>query len=189
LKLNRTGQHHRAAPDQVLDLVRRLAPHYRNEQIAFILNAKHLSTGQGNTFTARRVATLRTRLGIPAPSHPPRFDDDDPSWFDVRTAAAQLGVSPDTIMRWAREGFLEARQVLPQAPWRVRVTDEVRRRVVADAPPGWVGLSDAATALGRSKQTVLHWVQSGKLSAVQVTSGKRKGLRIELEKEPIGLFA
>jgi prophage antirepressor-like protein len=78
---------------------------------------------------------------------------------------------------------------MPQAPWRVHVTDDVRKRVVADGPPGWLGLADAARALGRSKQTILHWVQSGRLQAVQVTSGKRKGLRIELEEEPVGLFA
>jgi DNA invertase Pin-like site-specific DNA recombinase len=188
-KLNRTGQHHRAAPEQVLDLMGRLAPHYTNEQIAFILNAKHLRTGHGNSFTAQRVATLRLRLGIPSPEVPRRFDDEGPSWLDVSTAAAELGVSPDTIRRWARQGFLEGRQIMPQAPWRVQVTDEVRRRIVAAAPSGWVGLSEAATALGRSKQTVLHWVQSGKLRAVQVTSGRRKGLRIELEREPVGLFA
>jgi len=78
---------------------------------------------------------------------------------------------------------------LRRLPWRVGVTDDVRRRVVADAPAGWLGLTDAAKAIGRSKQTILHWVQSGRLRSVQVTSGKRKGLRIELQKEPIGLFA
>jgi predicted site-specific integrase-resolvase len=61
--------------------------------------------------------------------------------------------------------------------------------VVPDAPAGWVGLETAAKELGRAKQTVLHWVQSGKLRAVQVTSGKRKGLRIELKRDEIGLFA
>ena len=188
-KLNRTGQHYRAAPEEVLDLVRRLAPHYTNEQIALILNSKRLRTGHDNAFTAQRVARLRLRLGIPTPEVPGRFDDDDPSWIHVSSAAAELSVSPDTIRRWARDGFLEGRQLMPHAPWRVRVTDDVRRRVVADAPAGWLGLTDAAKALGRSKQTILHWVQSGRLRSVQVTSGKRKGLRIELQKEPIGLFA
>lgn len=188
-KLNRTGQHHRAAAGQVLDLVRRLAPHYTNEQIALILNAKHLRTGQGNSFTAGRVASLRLRLGIPSPQVPGRFDEDDPTWLNVSTAAAELGVSPDTVRRWAREGFLEGRQVMPNAPWRVRVTDDVRKRVVAEVPDGWLGLDAAARVLGHSKQTIVHWVQSGRLRAVQVTSGRRKGLRIELEREPIGLFA
>ena len=188
-KLNRTGEHHRATDDDVLDFVRRLAPQYTNEQIAFILNAKHLRTGHCNTFTARRVATLRLRLGIPSPKVTTPVDTSDASWMDVPLAARALGVSVDTIRRWAREGFLEARQVMPQAPWRIHITDDVRQRVVPDAPAGWLGLADTAKALGRSKQTILHWVQSGRLQAVQVTSGKRKGLRIELEKKPVGLFA
>ncbi len=188
-KLNRTGEHHRVATDDVLDFVRRLAPQYTNEQIAFILNGKHLRTGQGNSFTARRVASLRLRLGIPSPRVTTPVDTDDAGWMDVPSAARELGVSTDTVRRWAREGFLEARQVLPQAPWRIHVTEDVRRKVVPDAPTGWLGLADAAKAFGRSKQTILHWVQSGRLQAVQVTSGKRKGLRIELEKEPVGLFA
>jgi DNA invertase Pin-like site-specific DNA recombinase len=188
-KLNRTGEHHRTTAEDVLDFVRRLAPQYTNEQIAFILNAKHLRTGQGNTFTAKRVATLRLRLEIPSPKVTTPVNTDDASWMDVPSAACELGVSTDTVRRWAREGFLQARQVMPQAPWRIHVTEDVRGKVVPDAPAGWLRLADAARALGRSKQTILHWVQSGRLQAVQVTSGKRKGLRIELEKEPVGLFA
>jgi predicted site-specific integrase-resolvase len=42
-------------------------------------------------------------------------------------------------------------------------------------------LNAAAKALGRAKQTILHWVHSGKLRSVQVRSGKRSGLRIELK--------
>ena len=69
------------------------------------------------------------------------------------------------------------------------MTDEVIARMVPDAPPGWVGLKVAAKALGRAKQTILHWVHSGKLRSVQVRSGKRSGLRIELKRDEIGLFA
>ena len=60
-RLNRVGQHRRVAPAKVLDLVRRLGPHYNNEQIAFILNAKRLRTGQDNAFTA----SGRRRAGGP----------------------------------------------------------------------------------------------------------------------------
>jgi len=107
----------------------------------------------------------------------------------VSQAAKTLGVSPDTIRRWARDGSLQANQVMPQAPWRIHVTDEVIARMVPHAPDGWVGLNEAAKALGRAKQTVLHWVHSGKLRSVQVRSGKRSGLRIELRRDEIGLFA
>jgi DNA invertase Pin-like site-specific DNA recombinase len=188
-RLNRVGQHQRVAPAKVLDLMRHLGPHYTNEQIAFILNAKHLRTGQGNTFTAHRVAPLRARLGIPSPEPGSQTFEEGPEWHGVDRAAAEFGVSSDTIRRWAREGFIEARQVLPAAPWRIRVTDELKRRIVPEAPAGWVRLEEAATALGRSKQTVLHWVQSGRLRSVQVVAGKRRGLRIELSERGNGLFA
>jgi hypothetical protein len=52
-----------------------------------------------------------------------------------------------------------------------------------------VSLIAAAKALGRAKQTILHWVHSGKLRSVQVRSGKRRGLRIELKRDETGLFA
>ncbi len=78
---------------------------------------------------------------------------------------------------------------MPQAPWRIHVTAEVLARTVPDAPPGWVGLKEAAKTLGRAKQTILHWVHSGKLRSVQVRSGKRSGLRIELKRAEVGLFA
>jgi DNA invertase Pin-like site-specific DNA recombinase len=188
-RLNRVGQHRRVAPAKVLDLVRQLGPHYDNEQIAFILNARRLRTGQNNAFTARRVAPLRAQLGIRSPAPGDRTFEEGPEWKGVDQAAAELSVSPDTIRRWAREGFIEARQVMPAAPWRVRVTDDLKRRLVPDAPAGWVRLEEAATALGRSKQTILHWVQSGKLRSVQVVVGKRRGLRIELSERGNGLFA
>jgi DNA invertase Pin-like site-specific DNA recombinase len=188
-KLNRTGGHYRVTSEEVKALLRELAPHYTNDQIAFILNAKHLLTGTGKTFNRQRVAFLRQALELPQPDPTALAAVDGPDWMDVSAAAQALGVSPDTIRRWAQEGYLEARQVMPAAPWRVKVTDEVRARVVPDAPDDWVGLAEAARRLGRAKQTILHWVQSGKLRSVQVTSGKRKGLRIELRRDEIGLFA
>jgi excisionase family DNA binding protein len=51
---------------------------------------------------------------------------------------------------------------------------------VPDVPEGFVGLNDAAKLLGCAKQTVLHKVQRGELQAIQVTNGRRKGLRIKV---------
>jgi DNA invertase Pin-like site-specific DNA recombinase len=187
-RLNRVGEHQRATPEQVLDLVRELAPHYSNEQIARILNSRHLRTGTGNSFTTLRVKHLRNRLGIPTPKAPITTSPAAVDCLDVPAAARELGVSVDTIRRWAREGFLEGRQLTAHAPWLLHITDDVRQRVVAHAPTGWVGLAEAARILGRSKQTVLHWIRAGRLQAVQVTSGKRKGLRIAVQHETPELF-
>ena len=187
--LNHVGGHRHATSRQVNDLIRQLAPYYTDEQIAFMLNMKHLRTGFGNSFTRARVGDVRRGLGLPA-ADPVRLpDSNDPTWMCVNQAAKALGVSPDTIRRWARDGSLEANQVMSQAPWRIHVTDEVIARMVPQAPDGWVGLNAAAKSLGRAKQTVLHWVHSGKLRSVQVRSGKRSGLRIELRSDKIGLFA
>lgn len=188
-KLNHSGGHRHATTEEVVELVRRLAVHYGDEQIAFTLNAKRLRTGKGNSFTARRVAHLRARHHIVGPDPAVTPTREDPAWINVQAAAVRLGVSPDTVRRWAREGFVEAIQVTPHAPWRIHVTDELRAKVVPDAPPHWVDLAEAATRLGRSRQTILQWVQSGRLRAVQVTSGKRKGLRIQVPSNEGGLFA
>lgn len=187
--LNRTGAHRYVTSEEVVALLRQLAPHYTNEQIAFMLNSKRLQTATGKSFNTARVAWLRSHFGLPSADPSSLPDSTDPTWMSVPQAAQALSVSGDTIRRWAREGSLESRQVMPQAPWRIHVTEAVRARMMPDAPPGWVGLETAAKALGRAKQTILHWVHSGKLRSVQVRSGKRRGLRIEVRAEEIGLFA
>jgi len=62
------------------------------------------------------------------------------------------------------------------APWRIALDEGTRRRLAGeDAPTGWVGLAQAARRLGVSKQTISSWVKSGKLQAVRVACGRRKG--------------
>ena len=97
-------------------------------------------------------------------------------------------VSTSTIHRWLREGLLPGEQTTPHAPWRIRLTDEVRARFVPDVPDGFVPLAEAASLLGVARQTVLHKVQRGELEAVQVTKGRRKGLRIQVPGDEAGLF-
>src|SRR6266496_2759618 len=96
-----------------------------------------------------RVGYVRRALHLP-PANPGSLpDNDDPTWMSVDQAAGTLRVSQDTIRRWAREGSLHAKQVMPQAPWRIHVTDEVIARMAPDAPTGWLGLTAAAKTLGR----------------------------------------
>jgi excisionase family DNA binding protein len=59
---------------------------------------------------------------------------------------------------------------------------------VPAVPDGFVALDAAAKALGVARQTVLHKVQRGELAAVQVTTGRRKGLRIQISGGATGLF-
>jgi len=106
----------------------------------------------------------------------------------IEQAAKELSVSGPTIYRWLRAGLLPGEQTTPGAPWRIRLSDEIRRRFVADVPDGFVPLAEAAKALGVARQTVLHKVQRGELEAIQVTTGRRKGLRIQVPADEAGLF-
>jgi excisionase family DNA binding protein len=176
VRLNRRGpERHRTAEDTI-ELIARLAAHHPDGQIAAILNKQGRRTGTGLTFTEARVRGIRQRAGIPAA----RQIDPDGETVTIQQAANELGVSSATIRRWLNDGLLPAEQTTPHAPWRIRLTDEARRRFVPDVPDGFVALNDAARLLGCARQTVLHKVQRGELRAIQVTRGRRKGLAIEV---------
>jgi DNA invertase Pin-like site-specific DNA recombinase len=176
IRLNRRGPERRRIAEDTLELIRRLAQHHADRQIAQILSRQGRLTGTGLPFTEARVRAARQRAGIPAAPPP----DPDGEVVTIDRAAAELGVSTFTIRRWLREGLLPGEQAAPAAPWRIRLTDEVRARFVPDVPDGFVPLAEAARLLGCARQTVLHKVQRGELNAVQVTNGRRKGLRIEV---------
>jgi excisionase family DNA binding protein len=170
-------------PEDTVDLVRRLAAHTSDSQIAAILNKQGRRTGTGLPFTNPRVKHIRHKHGIPA-ARPAT----DSNLYTIQQAAVQLGVNHTTIYRWLRAGLLPGEQTTPHAPWRIRLTDEIRARFVPEVPDGYVPLDEAAKRLGCARQTVLHKVQRGELDAVQVVSGRRKGLRIQVNVAATGLF-
>ena len=185
--LPRTGRHTRATNQDTIALVRRLAEHYPDKQIAAILARQGRLTGHGNPFTAARVHALRAYHKIPA-APAVRATPHDGDIVTVAAAASTLGVSTATVHRWLREGFITGEQITPGAPWQIHLTPELRARVCEHAPDGWLPLADAAKALGVARQTVLHRVQHGELAAVYVHRGKRKGLRIQVTDDHAGLF-
>jgi excisionase family DNA binding protein len=183
--LIRRGPETRRTPEDTVELVRRLAAHHPDRQIAAILNKQGRRTGSGLSFNESRVKHVRQRAGIPAAPAP----DPASELLTVEQAAKELSVSGPTIYRWLRAGLLPGEQITPGATWRIRLTDEIRGRFVPDVPDGFVPLAEAAKALGVARQTVLHKVQRGELEAVQVTAGRRKGLRIQVTAGEAGLFA
>ena len=107
--------------------------------------------------------------------------------FTADQVANELRVSLATVHRWLRDGLLIGKQMTAGAPWRIRLTAELRRRLTGgDAPPGWVGLSVAARRLGISKGSVAHLVNTKKLNAVRTTVGKRTCWRIEVNSDAYG---
>ncbi len=70
-----------------------------------ILNGKRLRTGAGNSFSRLRVKQVRNRRRILAAKDPDAEPTVDADWMDTLNAACELGVSPNTIRRWARESW------------------------------------------------------------------------------------
>ena len=172
--------------EETVELVRRLAAHYPDAVIAGIINRQGRRTATGLRFTTNRVCSLRTHWDIPRfepLTEPPQGD-----LVSVREAARILDVSPSTLHRCVNDGFIAGEQLTPGAPWRIRMTDELRSRFVEQPPVGYVPMVDAMRILGVSRQTVLQRVKRGELQAVHVSRGRRKGLRIKVPDALPGLF-
>jgi DNA invertase Pin-like site-specific DNA recombinase len=169
-----------------VDLIRRLAVHYPDAQIAGILNRQGRRTARGMSHTASRVQSLRHHWKIPC--HQPNDDPREGELLNVTQAARQLNIAPSTLLRWLNDGFVAGEQVTPGAPWQIRLTDQLRAMLTDSAPDGWVPLGYATQALGVSRQTVLQKVKRGELRAVLTRTGRRKGLRIEIPTPQDGLF-
>ena len=193
MPMTKPGGHLRVTDEDTIALVRRLAQHYDDQ---------HDRGDPGQTDGGAPPP------GCPSPGHAWRScapttpspsisrqrsphvgpHDDDVVVVTITEAEKLLGVSRETLYRWIREGFITAEQITPGAPWRIRIDQALRDRIRPEAPEGWLGLDDAAKALGVARQTVLHKVQRGELQAVHVNRGRRKGLRIQVKPDQPGLF-
>jgi DNA invertase Pin-like site-specific DNA recombinase/predicted DNA-binding transcriptional regulator AlpA len=172
--------------DDTIELVRRLAVHYPDAMIAGILNRQGRRTARGDRFTTSKVGNLRRYWKIPR--FDPKSVPSEGELVTVQKAAEMLGVAPSTVHRWLADGFIAGEQITPGAPWRIRMTKELRARFVEEAPEGYIPMVDAMRLLGVSRQTVLQRVKRGELPAVHVRRGKRKGLRIKVLDNQPGLF-
>lgn len=172
--------------EDTIELVRKLAPEFEDAQIARILNKQGRRTGFGSPFTQAKVLSLRGHHQIPkCPGKPTQDAQHGP--FTADEAAAQLGVSMSTIHRWLREGVLAGEPMTAGAPWRILLTDEVRRKLSGgDAPEGWVSLGEAARRLGLSKSLVVYWIKTGRLEAMQTAIANRRCWRINVDSATCG---
>ena len=172
--------------EDTISLLRRLAALYPDEVIAGILNRQGRKTATGERFTANQVGSLRRYRNIPRfqpPAEPPTG-----KLVSIRKAAQMLGMNTSSIHRWLADGFIAGEQVTPGAPWQLRITDELRARIVPQAPPEYLPMLETTLKLGVSRQTVLQRVKRGELEAVLVRQGRRKGLRIKVVDQQPTLF-
>ena len=147
--------------------------------------------GLSNENIAGRIGLERHQIGIwrrrwqRAFNNLVRIECTDDSPAALRHAIEDVLSDED---RPGCPGKFTAEQITPGAPWRIRIDQPLRDRIRPEVPDGWLGLDEAATALGLARQTVLHKVQRGELNAVYLTRGRRKGLRIQVRCGQAGLF-
>jgi len=173
--------------EDTISLLRRLAALYPDEVIAGILNRQGRKTATGERFTANQVGSLRRYRGIPR--FQPAATPPDGELVTIRKAAQILGMNTSSIHRWLADGFIAGEQVTPGAPWQIRITEELRSRIVPQAPVDYIPMIEATAKLGVSRQTVLQRVKRGELEAVLVRQGRRKGLRIKVVDQRPSLFS
>jgi len=172
--------------EDTISLLRRLAALYPDEVIAGILNRQGRQTATGERFTANHVGNLRRYRNIPRFQPPAELAPGELA--TIRKAAQILGLNTSTIHRWLADGFIAGEQITRGAPWQIRITDELRARIVEQAPPDYLPMLEATIKLGVSRQTVLQRVKRGELQAVLVRQGRRKGLRIKVIDDQPNLF-
>ncbi|RUU48906.1 helix-turn-helix domain-containing protein [Mesorhizobium sp. M6A.T.Ca.TU.002.02.2.1] len=124
----KSGEHGQRTPEEALAIMRSMATRWSDAEIAATLNRMGMQTGQGKTWTARRVQSLRTVHKISGY----RSSDKNGEWLTMSDAAAKLGVSHVKIRRFIRDGLLPAEQVMRGAPYQIRASDLEEERIKAD---------------------------------------------------------
>jgi DNA invertase Pin-like site-specific DNA recombinase/uncharacterized protein YndB with AHSA1/START domain len=172
--------------EDTVALVRRLAAHYSDAVIAGILNRQGKRTVHGDRFTANKIGNLRRYWKIPRWVAPATDPQGEPVTIDK--AAELLEIAPSTLHRWLADGFIAGEQLTPGAPWRIRITEDLKARFVDEERKDYIPMVDAMRILGVTRQTVLQRVKRGELQAIHLRRGKRKGLRIKVIDSQARLF-
>jgi len=121
----KSGEHGCRTPEDALAVMRSMAGRWSDEDIAASLNRMGMPTGQGKTWTAHRVSSVRRVNGI----HAYRSAEKNGEWLTMSEAAAALGVTHHRIRRLIKDGILPAEQVVTDAPWQIRGSDLHDERV------------------------------------------------------------
>ena len=119
VKKPKTGEHGCSTPEQALAVMRSMAGRWSDQDIAASLNRMGLPTGQGKTWTAHRVGSIRRVNGI----HGYLSAEKNGEWLTLRDAAAKLGVSHHQVRKLIKAGILASNQIMPDAPHQIRAAD------------------------------------------------------------------
>ena len=113
----KNGRHPGDGAPAAVDVLRKLAGHWPDRELAVSLNRMRCKTGDGESWTMIRVRDLRERLGIA--EHDPGNADE--TTISLMKAAERLGICIGSAKSLALKGILPATQIMPGAPWLVPV--------------------------------------------------------------------
>jgi DNA invertase Pin-like site-specific DNA recombinase len=130
VKKNLTGRHSRCTSLEAIEIIRRMAGRFSDDQIAATLNRLGLKTGSGNNWVELRVRTARSYHELP--SYDPKLRDN---MLTLEEASDKLGVSHKIVRRLIDSKIITASQVVPWAPWEIPApaiqSEDVLREVAA----------------------------------------------------------
>ena len=118
-KKPKPGEHGAKTSDEALGVIREMAGRWSDEAVAACLNRMGMRTGQGKTWNAKRVSSIRRVNDIRAYLSA----DKDGPYRTMTEAAQELGVTNHVIRRLIKGGILPASQVVEGAPYQIRVED------------------------------------------------------------------
>jgi DNA invertase Pin-like site-specific DNA recombinase len=123
----KSGEHSCRTSEEALAVMRSMAGRWSDQDIAASLNRMGMPTGQGKTWTAHRVGSLRRVRAI----HGYRSAEKNGEWLTLREAAAKLGVSHHQVRKLIKAGVLISEQIMPGAPHQIRAADLQSEQVAA----------------------------------------------------------
>jgi DNA invertase Pin-like site-specific DNA recombinase len=104
---------------EVLEIIRKMAVRYGDDQIAGTLNRLGHRTGKEKRWNQTRVKTARRNHKIEGQ----RRAKPNPDLLNQEQAAKHIGVCCATIKRMVEKGILRKEQIVPYAPWEIRCAD------------------------------------------------------------------
>jgi hypothetical protein len=127
LKKSDTGKHRHCTNIEAVEVIRKMAGKFPDEQIAATLNRLRLRTGADNAWNQNRVYSVRHYHQLPA------FDPNQHNLDEVtlKEAAQRLDLSPPSVRHMIAHNILPAQQVVECAPWQIPVAaleSEIVRR-------------------------------------------------------------
>lgn len=127
VKKNLTGHHSRCTSLEAIEIIRRMAGRFPDDQIAGTLNRLGLKTGSGNNWVELRVRTARNYHELPP--YDPKLRQNI---LTLEEASERLGVSHKIVRRLIDSKLIAASQVVPLAPWEIPAESIQSERVLRE---------------------------------------------------------